>query len=90
LFVIYSASSLKPASSAGGLLDLWGWRSVNLTVLPFLAIALIAVARVCNRAPQGQLKTPYRESRPHERADSVRCQYRFADGTSAKTARSRL
>jgi len=29
--------------SAGGLLDLWGWRSVNLTVLPFLAVALIAV-----------------------------------------------
>jgi hypothetical protein len=29
--------------SADGLLDLWGWRSVNLTVLPFLAVALIAV-----------------------------------------------
>jgi hypothetical protein len=34
--------------SAGGLLDLWGWRSVNLTVLPFLAVALIAVLWVAS------------------------------------------
>jgi hypothetical protein len=29
--------------SAGGLLNNWGWRSVNLTALPFLALVLLMV-----------------------------------------------
>jgi MFS family permease len=41
-FLMFAAVSIA-SFSAGGLLDLWGWRSVNLTVLPFLAVALIAV-----------------------------------------------
>ncbi len=40
-FLMFAAVSIA-SFSAGGLLDLWGWRSVNLTVLPFLAVALIA------------------------------------------------
>ncbi len=41
-FLMFAAVSIA-SFSAGGLLELWGWRSVNLTVLPFLAVALIAV-----------------------------------------------
>ncbi|NLR74181.1 MFS transporter [Leeia aquatica] len=39
MFGLVSLASL----SAGGLLNTWGWQSVNLTVLPFLALALLAV-----------------------------------------------
>lgn len=42
-FLMFGAVSLA-SFSAGGLLDAWGWQSVNLTVLPFLGLALIAVA----------------------------------------------
>lgn len=41
-FLMFGAVSLA-SFSAGGLLNAWGWRSVNLTVLPFLGMALIAV-----------------------------------------------
>ncbi|HUW36469.1 MAG TPA: MFS transporter, partial [Rhodocyclaceae bacterium] len=41
-FLVFGAVSLA-SFSAGGLLNAWGWRSVNLTVLPFLALALMAV-----------------------------------------------
>lgn len=41
-FLMFGAVSLA-SFSAGGLLNAWGWESVNLTVLPFLGIALIAV-----------------------------------------------
>jgi cyanate permease len=30
--------------SAGGILNVLGWRAVNLTALPFLALALFAIA----------------------------------------------
>lgn len=42
-FLMFGAVSLA-SFSAGGLLNAWGWQSVNLTVLPFLGLALIAVA----------------------------------------------
>ncbi len=41
-FLMFGAVSFASFAS-GGLLNLWGWYSVNLTVLPFLAMALIAV-----------------------------------------------
>jgi MFS family permease len=41
-FMMFGAVSLA-SFSAGGLLNAWGWRSVNLTALPFLAVALLAV-----------------------------------------------
>lgn len=41
-FLMFGAVSLA-SFSAGGLLNAWGWQSVNLTVLPFLGLALIAV-----------------------------------------------
>jgi MFS family permease len=41
-FLMFGAVSVA-SFSAGGLLNNWGWQSVNLTVLPFLAIALFAV-----------------------------------------------
>lgn len=41
-FLMFGAVSLA-SFSAGGLLNAWGWQSVNLTVLPFLGTALIAV-----------------------------------------------
>ena len=41
-FLMFGAVSLA-SFSAGGLLNTWGWRSVNLTALPFLALALMAV-----------------------------------------------
>jgi len=41
-FLMFGAISLA-SFSAGGLLNAWGWRAVNLTVLPFLGLALIAV-----------------------------------------------
>lgn len=41
-FLMFGAVSLA-SFSAGGLLNAWGWQSVNLTVLPFLGAALIAV-----------------------------------------------
>ncbi len=41
-FLMFGAVSLA-SFSAGGLLNAWGWESVNLTVLPFLGMALIAV-----------------------------------------------
>ena len=41
-FLVFGAVSLA-SFSAGGLLNAWGWRSVNLTALPFLALALMAV-----------------------------------------------
>lgn len=41
-FLMSGAASLA-SFSAGGLLNTWGWQSVNLTALPFLGLALIAV-----------------------------------------------
>ena len=41
-FLVFGAVSLA-SFSAGELLNTWGWRSVNLTALPFLAAALLAV-----------------------------------------------
>jgi len=41
-FLMFGAVSLA-SFSAGGLLNAWGWESVNLTVLPFLGLALTAV-----------------------------------------------
>ena len=41
-FLMFGAVSLA-SFSAGGLLNAWGWQSVNLTVLPFLGVALMAV-----------------------------------------------
>lgn len=41
-FLMFGAVSLA-SFSAGGLLNAWGWQAVNLTVLPFLGIALMAV-----------------------------------------------
>lgn len=41
-FLMFASVSIA-SFSAGGLLNRWGWESVNLTVLPFLAIALLAV-----------------------------------------------
>lgn len=41
-FLMFGAVSLG-SFSAGGLLNVGGWRSVNMTVLPFLGLALIAV-----------------------------------------------
>lgn len=42
-FLMFGAVSIA-SFSAGGLLDAWGWRSVNWTVLPFLGLAGVAVA----------------------------------------------
>lgn len=39
MFGVVSLASL----SAGGVLNAWGWQSVNLSVLPFLAMAALAV-----------------------------------------------
>lgn len=41
-FLMFGAVSLG-SFSAGGLLNTWGWQSVNLTALPFLALAALAV-----------------------------------------------
>ena len=41
-FLMFGAVSVA-SLSAGGLLNAWGWRSVNLTALPFLGLALLAV-----------------------------------------------
>ena len=41
-FMMFTAVSLA-SLSAGGILNAWGWQSVNLTVLPFLLLALGAV-----------------------------------------------
>lgn len=41
-FLMFAAVSLA-SFSAGGILNAWGWQSVNLTVLPFLLLALCAV-----------------------------------------------
>lgn len=41
-FLMSAAVSLA-SLSAGGILNAWGWHSVNLTVLPFLLLALCAV-----------------------------------------------
>lgn len=41
-FLMFGSVSLA-SFSAGGLLNAWGWQSVNLTVFPFLGAALIAV-----------------------------------------------
>lgn len=41
-FIMFAAVSLA-SFSAGGLLNAWGWRSVNLAVLPFLALAALVV-----------------------------------------------
>lgn len=42
-FLMFGAVSIA-SFSAGGLLNAWGWQSVNLTVLPFLGMAALAVA----------------------------------------------
>ncbi|HLA35026.1 MAG TPA: MFS transporter [Rhodocyclaceae bacterium] len=42
-FLMFGAVSLA-SFSAGGLLNAWGWDSVNWTALPFLAFALLAVS----------------------------------------------
>jgi MFS family permease len=39
VFAVVSAGSF----SAGGLLNAWGWEAVNITVLPFLVLAVAAV-----------------------------------------------
>ncbi|MBI3713975.1 MAG: MFS transporter [Burkholderiales bacterium] len=61
-FLMSAAVSLA-SLSAGGILNAWGWHSVNLTVLPFLLLALCAVLglmwqrrRVPSRAGDVQLK----------------------------------
>jgi MFS family permease len=41
-FLMFGAVSIA-SFSAGGLLNNWGWRSVNLTALPFLALVLLMV-----------------------------------------------
>ena len=41
-FLMFGAVSIA-SFAAGGLLNLWGWRSVNLIVLPFLILVLIAI-----------------------------------------------
>jgi MFS family permease len=41
-FLMFGAMSVA-SFAAGGLLNTWGWQSVNYTVLPFLAITLAAV-----------------------------------------------
>ncbi len=41
-FIVFAVVSLA-SLSAGGLLNLWGWRAVNLTALPMLALALLAI-----------------------------------------------
>lgn len=41
-FLMFGSVSLA-SFSAGGLLNAWGWQSVNLTALPFLGVALTAV-----------------------------------------------
>lgn len=41
-FLMFGAVSLA-SFSAGGLLNTWGWESVNLTAVPFLGVTLIAV-----------------------------------------------
>ncbi len=41
-FIMFAAVSLA-SLSAGGILNAWGWQSVNMTVLPFLLLALGAV-----------------------------------------------
>jgi MFS family permease len=42
-FLMFGAISLA-SFSAGGLLNAWGWQSVNLTVLPFLLVAASSIA----------------------------------------------
>jgi hypothetical protein len=42
-FLMMTAVSVA-SFSAGGLLNSWGWNSVNVTVLPFLVLAAAAVA----------------------------------------------
>lgn len=41
-FLMFGAVSIA-SFSAGGLLSIWGWRSVNLTALPFLGLVLLMV-----------------------------------------------
>jgi len=41
-FLMFGAVSIA-SFAAGGLLNLWGWQSVNLIVLPFLVLVLIAI-----------------------------------------------
>ena len=41
-FLMFGAVSIA-SFSAGSLLNAWGWQSVNLTVLPFLGMALVTV-----------------------------------------------
>lgn len=41
-FLMYSVVSVA-SLAAGGLLEVWGWNGLNLTVLPMLAIAAVAV-----------------------------------------------
>lgn len=56
-FLMFGAVSLA-SFSAGGLLNHWGWRAVNLTVLPFLALTLLMVlglAALRSRSPQPDL-----------------------------------
>lgn len=42
-FLMFGAVSIA-SFSAGGLLNAWGWQAVNLTALPFLALAALAVS----------------------------------------------
>jgi MFS family permease len=41
-FIVFAVVSLA-SLSAGGLLHLWGWRAVNLTAIPMLALALVFI-----------------------------------------------
>jgi hypothetical protein len=58
-FLMFGAVSIA-SFAAGGLLNLWGWHSVNLIVVPFLAMVLIAIVG---------LKVSRRGNHPVEQAD---------------------
>ena len=54
---LMQTAELRPVLFAG-LLNHWGWRAVNLTVLPFLALTLLMVlglAILRSRSPQPDL-----------------------------------
>lgn len=55
-FFVFGAISFS-GLSAGGLLNYWGWKGINLSVVPLLLIALrsIILYSVNNKKPQGKL-----------------------------------
>lgn len=56
-FLMFAAVSLA-SLSAGGILNAWGWQSVNLTVLPFLLLALCAVLGLGWQRRRAELALP--------------------------------